>query len=137
MNVAAELFVRTTWMQSSHVKWLRCRQRMRCAQRNLCLRFLLRRFRSGQQFALGEICLADDELPAKHSTFFDRDRFRGHVPIENAALVNGNGTGGNDFAGHTSLDIDVSDSHPPKTLNIGFPFDGYLLRADASRDFRD
>src|SRR5437879_10577469 len=54
MNVAAELFVRTARMQSSHGRELRCVQRLGADQRYLCLRLFFRRFRFWQEFDLSK-----------------------------------------------------------------------------------
>src|SRR6476661_8852702 len=63
MNVAAEFLVRTARMQSSHGgKKLRCRQRLRRAQRHFRLSLLFGRLRLRQQLALSEIGLTDDQL---------------------------------------------------------------------------
>src|SRR6516164_4783876 len=62
MNVAAELFVRTARMQSSHGRKLGGVRRSSCAERNIRPGFLLSRFHFRQKFPLSEVRLTDNKL---------------------------------------------------------------------------
>src|SRR6516165_3896194 len=60
--VAAELFVRTARMQSSHGRKLGGVRRSSCAERNIRPGFLLSRFHFRQKFPLSEVRLTDNKL---------------------------------------------------------------------------
>ena len=88
-----------------------------------------------QKFALGQSCLPDDELSRKQTAFFDRDRFRGYVPIERSRFVNRDRPRGHNFGRHAPFDVDAANGYAAETLNVRFALDDDVRRAEASRNF--
>src|SRR5438105_3344449 len=107
------------------------------AHRNFGLGLLLGGFGFRQELALSKVRLADRELTGEYSASLDRDRFRSDVAFKATAFPDCDRPSGNNLGRHSALDVDVGDPHSPKTLNVGFTLDDYLLSPDSAWNFPD
>ena len=86
-------------------------------RRNLLGRRRDRRLGFGQQLSLSQPGIPNNQLTAKDSAFFHRNRFRGHVSVEHGIAMNDDSRFRDNLPSHLTADFDALDTNSPKKLD--------------------